>query len=161
MPLNNPLKIVQNKCFWEFKGRQAKLGEILIIIDAQKNDIKSYSRIIHLKQVSPILKSATQSRLSQPAWILAVASCLDKIGIGTNVVQNVHQKAYKRLSDISYQEASLDINRDNSRLRTFDKIKRAIRIEKYLLYPLDLETRTAIRRFRISNHDLMIEKGDI
>ena len=168
MPRNNPLESVQNKFYKELLGVQRQtsnvgvileLGEIPIVIDAKKNNIKNYSRIFHLKQASPILKSATQPLSNENTWMSAVTSHLDKIGIGTNVIQKVHQKAYKRMSDIFYQEAFIDINRDNSKLRTFGKIKRIIGIEKYLLHPLDLETRTILSKFRLSNHDLMIEKG--
>ena len=63
------------------------------------------------------------------------------------------------MCDIFHQGAFLDIIRDDSKLRTFGKIKHAVGIEKYLLYPMDLEVRTAITKFRLSNHDLMIEKG--
>ena len=63
------------------------------------------------------------------------------------------------MCDIFYQGAFLDIIRDDSKLRTFAKVKHTVGIEKYLHYPLDLEARTAITKFRLSNHDLMIEKG--
>ena len=58
----------------------------------------------------------------------------------------------KRMSDIFHQEAFTEINGDRSKLRTYGKIKSKIGTEKYLL-------RIILSRFRLSNHNLMIEKG--
>ena len=63
------------------------------------------------------------------------------------------------MCDIFHQGAFLDIVRDDSKLRTYGKIKHTVGIERYLLYPMDLEVRTAITKFRLSDHELMIEKG--
>jgi len=63
------------------------------------------------------------------------------------------------MKDIFYQESFSFINREDSKLRTYGKVKRNIGIEKYLLSNLKIDERTCITKLRLSNHDLMIEKG--
>lgn len=63
------------------------------------------------------------------------------------------------MEDTFYQEAFLDINRPDSKLRTFAKLKTSIGIERYLIKCQNLDYRTAITKLRLSNHDLCIERG--
>ena len=57
------------------------------------------------------------------------------------------------MTDIFHQEAFNDINRTRSKLSTYGKNKNQDRHRKIL------ESRTTLSRIRLSNHELMIEKG--
>ena len=72
-----------------------------------------------------------------------------------------HRNAFQRLSDIFYQEAFAQINNENSKLRTYSLVKTKIGIETYLREPsiLNTQDRIILSKFRLSNHELMIEKG--
>ena len=72
-----------------------------------------------------------------------------------------HIKVFQRLYDIFHQVAFADISRVNSKLRTYSLIKTEIGLEDYLSSNIKISTqdRIALTKFRLSNHDLMIEKG--
>ena len=63
------------------------------------------------------------------------------------------------MADIFHQEAFANLAKTSSKLRTYGKIKTDIGIEKYLYHITNVETRIAVSRLRLSNHELMIEKG--
>ena len=71
----------------------------------------------------------------------------------------IHKPAMKRLSDILHQEAFEEINRGGSKLRTYAKIKLELGFESYLSSIQNVEKRISLSKIRLSNHDLMIEKG--
>ena len=82
------------------------------------------------------------------------------MGIGwLSGTENVHEKAMTRMADIFHQEAFANLAKPSSKLRTYWKIKTDIGIEKYLYHITNVETRIAVSRLRLSNHELMIEKG--
>ena len=85
--------------------------------------------------------------------------CLNRIGIGVgNINELVDKIALQRMIDIFYQEAFADISRENSKLRTYAKLKQNRGLENYLKN-VNVEERTPLTKIRLSNHDLMIEKG--
>ena len=63
------------------------------------------------------------------------------------------------MKSIFYQESFNNIRRDDSKLRTFAKLKTNIGLEKYLSTCNKINNRITISKLRLSNHDLMIEKG--
>ena len=64
---------------------------------------------------------------------------------------------FQQLNDIFHQDTFVD----SSKLRTYSQIKTKIGIEGYLAAHPQINTqyRIAFTKFRLSNHDLMIEKG--
>ena len=58
-----------------------------------------------------------------------------------------------------YQESFADIRRDDSKLRTYGLLKTEPGYEFYLSNIQSIKDRTALTKFRISNHVLQIEKG--
>ena len=81
------------------------------------------------------------------------------MGIGISKNSSLGRNAFIRMKDIFHQETFTLINKDSSKLRTYSKVKTDIGIEKYLLSNLEIDERTSITKLRLSNHDLMIEKG--
>ena len=67
--------------------------------------------------------------------------------------------AIKRMSGIFHQESFAEINKEGNKLRTYAKIKLEKGYENYLSIMANVEKRTAVTKIRLSNHDLMIEKG--
>ena len=92
-------------------------------------------------------------------WFCSIKNCLDTIGIGQTNPLIIHKKAFERMKDIFHQEAFSDINRVDSKLRTYALIKPLTGIEKYILTNANVDERISITKLRLSNHDLMIEKG--
>ena len=54
-----------------------------------------------------------------------------------------------------------NMRKDSSKLRSYSLFKDKIGFEEYLKNVKNPETRTKITKFRLSNHTLMIETGDI
>ena len=71
----------------------------------------------------------------------------------------VHKKKYERQVDIFHQEAFEDVKRDGSKLRTYALVKSQKGFETYLMEIKNISVRKAVTKFRLSNHQLMIEKG--
>ena len=63
------------------------------------------------------------------------------------------------MADIFYQNTFAEIADDSSKLRTYGKLKHARGIEKYLLSNIKEDQRISMTKLRLSNHELMIEKG--
>ena len=78
---------------------------------------------------------------------------------GESNIKDIHTAAFEKLKDIFHQESFLSINNQESKLRTYGKLKTSIGMEKYLDVMVNTEEREAISKIRLSNHDLMIEKG--
>ena len=79
-------------------------------------------------------------------------------GGGTND-NSLHLTDMRRMTDIFLQEAFAGINMQGSKLRTYAKIKLEQGYESYLSLMKNIEKRTAVTKIRLSNHDLMIERG--
>ena len=71
----------------------------------------------------------------------------------------IHKKLFQRLSDQFHQNAFESIKGDNSKLRTYSIFKTNKGFEGYLTEIEDLQIRTQLTKFRLSNHNLMIETG--
>ena len=78
-----------------------------------------------------------------------------------NKQTTTHLEVFNRLSDIFHQESFAEIKKVSSKLRTYSVVKTKIGIEGYLTAnpKLNTQDRIALTKFRLSNHDLMIEKG--
>ena len=71
----------------------------------------------------------------------------------------IHKKIFQKLSDIFHQEAFSTITSTQSKLRTYDLLKKQISIEKYLYEIPNPIIRHSCTKFRLSNHTLNIETG--
>ena len=75
--------------------------------------------------------------------------------------RRTHTFAFQRLCDIFHQNTLQDIKRESSKLRTYSLLKTQIGYETYLSEVQNIEHRTALTKFRPSNHYLNIEMGGI
>ena len=94
-------------------------------------------------------------------WQLLTRHTLDSIGIGSenDIDVNIQKTAFEKLKDDFHRESIAKINSDQSKLRTYAKLKTVIGFEEYLKSIKNIMDRTAITKIRLSNHDLLIEKG--
>ena len=72
---------------------------------------------------------------------------------------NTPQRFLQRLIDFVHQEAFAEINEPSSKLRTYKEFKTEIGHENYLEIISCERERINLSRLRLSNHQLMIEKG--
>ena len=170
MPKNNPLENTHMRFCKDLLGVQKQttnigvlleLGRVPIMLYAKKNCIKNWSRINTTGKANDIVLSINNISINNSLnWTQSVIDCLNRTGIGSESRStSVHKTTFKRMTDIFHQEAFVEIGKDTSKLRTFGKIKTKIGIEKYLTCIKSINIRTDISRMRLSNHDLMIEKG--
>ena len=66
---------------------------------------------------------------------------------------------FSRAVDIFHQESFSEIHKENSKLRTYKLFKDKIGREPYLDSIKNVQDRIAFTKLRLSNHNLMIEKG--
>ena len=141
-------------------GVLLELGRVPLMLFGKKNCIKNWVRIGNQgKANKTVLISYLNCTEEQLKWPTCVMDCLNRIGIGVgNINELVDKIALQRMIDIFYQEAFADISRENSKLRTYAKLKQNRGLENYLKN-VNVEERTPLTKIRLSNHDLMIEKG--
>ena len=142
-------------------GSLLELGAVPIMFYGVKNCLKNWHRIHKRQEANKILlkvhSMATEHNLP---WPILTKHHLDSIGIGSDSeVNNIHRAAFERLKDIFHQNCFEEINSDHSKLRTYAKLKTEVGTEKYLDSIKNIKNRTALTKLRLSNHDLMIEKG--
>ena len=127
----------------------------------KKNCIKNWGRIhVQKKGCTLIQASHENAMIHQLMWPQLVNECLRQIGIGgRNINEHVDKLAMQRMTDIFHQNAFVKINRINSKLRTYAKIKKEPGLESYLSTVTNVDKRIHRSKIRLSNHDLNIEKG--
>ena len=81
------------------------------------------------------------------------------IFVNNNIDINCHERVFQRLYDIFIQESFFQINKPESKLRTYKKLKTKAGFERYLSIITSQKDRISLTKFRLSNHQLMIEKG--
>ena len=170
VPTNNPIEITHLRFCKDLLGVQKQttnigvlleLGRVPIMLYGKKNCIKNLGRInIQGSANKTVLLSHLNSTENDLKWNLSVKNCLDLMGIGRCTNDTLlHITAIKRMSDIFHQESFSEIKKERSKLRTYSKIKVEKGYENYLSIMTNVEKRTAVSKIRLSNHDLMIEKG--
>ena len=170
IPKNNPIENVHMRFCKELLGVQRQttnigvlleLGRVPLINYGIKNCIKNWARIHIAGKANEILLLTHQMSLKWSLkWTQETKNTLDRSGIGCgNNNPAVHNMVFKRMEDIFYQEAFATINNEGSKLRTFGKLKTDIGRSNYLTQVKHIDNRIALSKMRLSNHDLMIEKG--
>ena len=128
-----------------------------------KHSIKNWGRISSAGKANEIIKKSYKFSLIQElSWSYRIKLSLSSMGMLESFVtndQSSHTKAFQRMIDIFHQNAFAEIREDGSKLRTYGTIKHTPGIEKYLLSNIKQDQRLAMTKLRLSNHELMIEKG--
>ena len=172
LPQNNPIENVFLSFCKQLLGVQKQttnvgvlleLGQFPLTLIAQKNAIKNWVRIVNkVKCNEYVIKSYENAILKNLTWSTRIENTLSEIGMREHFMvrdNDLHSKAFQRMKDIFHQEAFSDIQREDSKLRTYSLFKTTLGYEKYLSEIRIIEERTALTKLRLSNHTLMIEKG--
>ena len=109
-----------------------------------------------------MINSYGASVLENITWSSNIESKLSEIGMRElfrDTDMNSHLKAFQRLKDIFHQNAFSNIQRSESKLRTYGLLELQPGLENYLSEICSIKERTALTKLRLSNHLLMIEKG--
>ena len=174
LPKNNPFETLHYSFCKQLLGVQKQTTNIGVLLElgmiplkfyARKNALKNWYRIAKLKEANTITTLSYSHAISQGlSWPMQIKINLAQVGMLETFVSDrqdpdCHKKFLQRLSDIFHQESFTEINTPDSKLRTYKHFKTEIGFENYLnLIPCDKE-RVALSKFRLSNHQLMIEKG--
>ena len=147
-------------------GILLELGRIPLNIYAIKMAVKNWERIKKNNANSLVLASYRDAMAENLPWVISVKHILENNGMFsffTNSYDNkpsfINKRVFQRLSDEFHQNSFESIRDANSKLRTYGLFKNKIGIEKYLLDIKNPESRKQVTKFRLSNHNLMIETG--
>ena len=172
LPKDNPIENVQMRFCKELLGVQKQthntgvlleMGRIPLIIFGKKNCIKNWERIALKKQANHITVTCYNFNLANnTGWPSSIRDSITKIGLRT-IFSNATKKSpnnivFCREKDIFHQEA-FRIQKEASKLKTMSLLKTDIGFEEYLTATKNVSDRIAMSKFRLSNHNLMIEKG--
>ena len=140
------------------------LGLVPLNIYAQKNSIQNWNRIAKFETSNQLVSlSYRNSLLEELTWPLMIRKNLSKCGMMDVFFcekrANTPQRFLQRVIDIFHQEAFAEINEPSSKLRTYKEFKTEIGLENYLEIISCERDRINLSRLRLSNHQLMIEKG--
>ena len=144
-------------------GVLKELGRLPIVLYAQKAAIKNWQRISG--KANKLVKASYQGAKNESLdWITNIKKCFDSIGmtnlfLNNNNDMNTHNKVFQRLCDIYTQQSNSRISNPDSKLRTYNLIKEHVGMEPYLTEIRNINYRKSLTKFRLSNHDLMIETG--
>ena len=145
-------------------GVYLETGELPLSIFAKKNSIKNWARIMRNKANKLTKISVENSGKEKLMWFEKIKDELFSIGLGEffmsvkDTSDHTEQIYFQRKSDIFHQSAFGKIIEDSSKLRTYALLKKEIGFENYLTEVTSIRDRTALTKFRLSNHTLMIEK---
>ena len=146
-------------------GVLLELGKIPLNIYAKKYAIKNWERI-KMKKSNELLQSSYNDALrNNLLWISQIKTLLESKGMLDEFLRNDRDTPYtnilifQRLCDEFHQNAFATIQDETSKLRTYSLFKSKIGFENYLNTIKNKAIRTEITRFRLSNHQLMIEIG--
>ena len=144
-------------------GVLLELGRGPLIISAKKAAVKNWERI-SMGKANPIVLAACKTVEKEDLqWITCIKTCLSEHGLGFthlgNDPLNAHKLLYQRQVDIFNQTALNNVMKPEGKLRTYSLFKTKGGFEKYLADIRNANHRTSLSKFRLSNHQLMIEIG--
>ena len=174
MPKNNPIELIHSKFLKQLLGVQIQTSNIGVLLEtgriplslyAERNCIKNWDRIALKKNCNILTEMSCNNMVKEDIlWYRCINTRLAQNGLqyiiyGGPTNQLPHNIFFKRIVDIFYQNSFAEINRENSKLRTYKLLKTSIKQEPYITEIKNVNDRIAFSKFRLSNHTLMIEKG--
>ena len=173
LPKNNPIEIVQNSVYKQILGVQKQtttigvlmeLGQYPLSLYAKQAAIKNWIRISKLKKANELVHKSFSFAVSQNyEWPNRVLDYLSQMGMADtynkNVTMSYIHTIFKRMCDIYQQNSFAEIQKEESKLRTYSIIKTTYGFENYLNDVKKLVDRINLTKLRLSNHVLNIEKG--
>ena len=169
---NNPVEIFHRKFCKQLLGVHIQTTNVAVLLElgrlplevfAKKNASKNWDRIC-LKQTANELLLASCNDPSDGDWVDSVKNTFSNAGLLDVFLNEVpstktsYDKLFDREKDIFIQTA-LNSMQNKSKLRTLRFLKQTWNLEDYLLTVGNIADRTALCKFRLSDHSLMVEKG--
>ena len=176
----NDIEVIHtNFCRWILNVKKStnlsalygELGRVPFIIQRKFNMIKYWVKLLKSndsflpKKMYRILKDDADSGNSYNGsnWASYIKSLLDNLGLSYIWLQQGEidiplQLIKQRIFDHYYQTWYTDINNYN-RLITYARFKHEFHRENYLDFIANKKYKVALTRFRLSSHDLRIERG--
>ena len=146
-------------------GVLLELGRVPFHFESVKLATKNWERIRYGEGNAFLRDSVDDSTRNNLQWTESIRTRLTQCGM-LNFYLNRHFKApfvfkrlYQRLTDMFFQDFFSEINDASCKLRRYGLFKRERGLENYLLVVKNTNVRRAVTKLRISDHDLMIEKG--
>ena len=127
--------------------------------------IKNCQRIANHNKANEIITKSYDHALSENLnWPSEVKKTISNIGMMESFIypgrdHNIHAKALHRMCDIFHQEAFENLKKEDSKLRAYNHMKSKIGLAPYFYEIKNIKDRTSFTKLRLSNHQLMIEKG--
>ena len=144
-------------------GVLLETGRIPLMAYALKNCMKNWNRIAIEKNCNPLIQLSYENMLGNDIeWYKNIKLLLNNLGLSyifNGGVSNPEVVVHKRVTDIFLQKAFTEISSESSKLRTYCLFKKESRKEPYLTSVKNVKDRISMTKFRLSNHELMIEKG--
>ena len=175
LPKENPLEILHMSFCKQILGVQRQttnigvlleLGRIPLDIYAIKFSIKNWERIKAKRANDLLLSSYNDANKENLPWLSGIKTMLETKGMLNLYINSygnkpafINKKIFQTLTDEFHQHAFANIRREQSKLRTYAVLKTEIGLEKYLSEIKNPVLRTEMTKFRLSNHNLMIEVG--
>ena len=171
LPKPNPIETMYLKFCKDVLGVQIRtvntgvlleLGQVPLCIYGKKNCTKNWDRICREGNANELLLRSCQNG-SENDWKFSVTKYFSDLGLIFPATSDPDEQApsvqvYNRECGM-FQEAVFKDLHNSSKLKTLSILKSNFVCEDYLLSVSNTANRTALTKFRLSNHNLMIEKG--
>ena len=175
LPKSNPIENFYMSMLKQVLGVQKRatnvgvlleLGKTPLCFEAKKLSIKNWERIIRGNANDLLLMSLQESKGLNLPWTSYIKTNLENVGLLNFYIDDhsskppfVSKRLFQRLCDIFHQETFEKIRGERSKLRTYALFKKELGYEQYLTDIKNVTVRTNVTKFRLSNHQLMIEVG--
>ena len=172
LPKRNVIDLVHMKFLKQLLGVQTQTSNVGVLLEtgrvplltyAIKNSIKNWFRIDILNECNTLTKLSFQNIANNDfEWYKNIKKILQNTGLGNILMGDTtkpEDEVFKRLVDIFHQNAFGEISKESSKLRTYALLKMEAGEEPYLKAVKNIKDRMSMTKFRLSNHQLMIEKG--
>ena len=172
---NNPIETLTVKIYKEILGVKKQtvnmgvlleIGRTTLDYDCIKLGVKNWERIRKKNANKILMESYTEAVEEQLPWIMGIKGHLERNGLLSLFIKDfpnepnfVHKKLHSSLVDQFFQNTFAAIGDQGSKLRTYALFKKERGLEDYLFKIQNIDVRTKIAKFRISDHTLRIETG--
>ena len=170
-PHNNPIENLHMQFCRQLLGVQKsttnngvllELGRTPLMLEARRLSLKNWDRIRKEEGNILVTKSYQNARTKELEWNKTACSLLSNYGMQYRTIESVSDLGnafFGKAKDIFHQEVFAQISNPKSKLRTYALIKQNIGREDYLKEIRNTKHRQKLTKLRLSNHQLMIEKG--
>lgn len=175
LPKDNPVQNIYMSICKQILGVQKQTTNIGVLLElgliplhlyAIRAAVKNWERLKGQRANELLMESYRDAENERLPWFLHIKELLEENGMFSFIINPntgtqpfINKKLFQRLSDAFHQKSFEDIRGESNKLRTYALLKTEIGFENYLLTIKNPLKRILVTKFRLSNHNLMIEKG--